>query len=816
MITFWKAADEGKSRSFLIRDWLVLAGFLLGGFSTPGAGQSSGSIASLPSAQLVGDLSDPACIEFEGNSSFSSAQLRYSILFHERFQEASHPSAPLEGLLNTVRDEMLSGYQRNGFPDVRVAVGLVPPRDRIEVKTDEGPHLICGGVTVTGAEKPMTRFIVSCLTNAPPDADSDESLHWQPGQPARFDSYALRSIENVLRGCLAGRGWFFPKIALHVERTSGSPLARLAVDVSSLGPPGKIMELEVQGNRKNSGPAILKFLGLKRGATITSDEIAAAEKKLLNSGRVLQANIEPQMLIKAEDQPKGVRLLVRIDEYSEAPRIDEALTLEQKALLRVCRWLSNFANCSEDAVVSFEYACDQSPTGYAGKMILSAREGALVRVRSRGTAPVDSGYAFVLRPGAVGLYPPGHRAKFVLELAGLDLSPTICLSVTPNPPGSGDPFSLSVSLGSNWESNDSPTNAPTGVPMVHLNLLPSAFLYLGEATNSICTIRNGVLNVSDSSSVLKADARTGRLQEFAYRGTDATVNVKFQAGALAEAVGQLDAEPTARFNSFDPRQPAASLVGFLMRELAFSYLSGQVTTNGQGAKLDPRAVQVVNRLLATQVFAPLDKTHSEALPAGAFFWIPKDDADRQFSQQGYNIWLYNFLERFGRGCFPADSWTWHLMLDSAALLNRQSTNAVNDLNALSESVNIGPVGCFAAGYVASRFSLPVYREFAAKGLQLQAAFPVDYSLLLSGDSGLALCFAQFAATLRQLPTMDVDALASALPSYEGLLLTQAYWALRSSPGQSLSFSLGPVLDDYWSSVLGPKFHAGFECTLIHP
>lgn len=807
---------EAKTRGVLDRAWPLIASFLLVGCCIVDARQKSGSIAPNPSAHLVGGLADPSHIEFEGNSNFSTAQLRYSLLFHERFQEAAHPSAPLDGLLNTVQDEILSGYLRNGFPDVRVRVGMMPSPDRIEVRIEEGPRFICGGIMVTGVSRALARSISSWLTNAPPDSDTDESLHWQPGKPAYFDSHACASMETVLREHLARHGWFFPQLALRVERTPGSRSAQLVVEVSSLGPPGKILELDVEGNQRNSAPAILSFLHLKRGATITSDGLAAAEGKLWNSGRVLEASIEPQMLTQPAEQTKGVRGLVRIREYPEAPRIGEALTAKQKALLQFCHWLSDFANRSEDAVISFDWVAEQRATGHEGEIILSPRQGAVVSVRTRGESPRNKGYTFLLRRGAIGLFPPGGRERFVIERTGLSISPSINLSVTPNPPGSADPFNLTLFFGSNWESDDSSTNAQAGVPMLNLNLSPAAFLSLGQITNRVCTIQNGLLTVSDSIGLLKADSRTGRLHEFAYRSGGASLNVKFQAGAFTEAVRQLDTEAGDHSNAFDPGRPTASLVGFLMRELALSYLSGEGATNGHSNKLHPRAVQAINRLLATDVFAPLDLAHAGVRPDGAFFWIPKDNVDRELSQQGYNLWLPWLLERFGGGLFPPNSCTWHLMLDSAALLNHQPTNAVNDLNALKRSSNLGPVGCFAAAYLASRFSLPVYREFAAKGLEVEAAFPLDYSLLLTGDSGVALSFAQFAATLRELSPGEVDALAGALPIDEGFLLTQAYWALRSAPDQELSTSLGPLLDDYWRSVLGPKFHAGFECTLTHP
>lgn len=812
MSPFPKAEGEVKNPGILNRTWRLLAACLLGGLCTAGARPNGSAITPEPSA--VGPLSDPARIEFEGNRSFSPNQLRNSLMFHERFQEAAHPSAPLDGLLDTIRDEILSGYQRNGFPDAQIRVGLMPDGDHLGVKIKEGPRFLCGGVTVTGARKSMARLIAFCLTNPPPDADTEESLYWQPEQPAHFDPSACASMENVVRESLAKRGWFFPKMALSVERTPGNPQAHLVVAVSSLGPPGKIMELEIQGNHKNSAPAMLRFLGLKRGATITSDKIAAAQKKLWNSGRVLESTIEPRMLAQSEDQSRGVRLVVRVQEYAAAPRIDESLTVEQRALLRLCRRLSNFANCAEDAVVTFDI--DEQPlAGYVGKMILSPRGGALVKVRARENSPVEGGYTLVFRPGAFGLYPPEHRAKFVLEQAGLTLTPSINISVTPNPPGSEDPFSLTVFLGSNWQSNDSPTNAPADGPVLQLNLSPAAFLYLGAATNRVCSVRNGLLTVTDSSGLLRADSRTGRLIDFSYRRGGGSVNVQFQAGAFTEAVRQLDTDAGGHDNAFDAGQPTASLVGFLMRELAFSYLSRQAMTNGPAAKLDPRVVQVIDRLLSTRVFAALDQARSGVQPGEEYFWIPKDDADRQLSQQGYNIWLSCLLERFGRGWLPADSWAWRLMLDSAELLNRQTMNALSDLNALNHSEKVGPVGCFAAAYVASRFNLPIYRDFASKGLQMEGAFPIDYSLLLTGDSGFALCFAQWAATLRQLPAGDVEALARTLPGQEGSLFTQAYRAVRSAPNQSLWSSLGPVLDEYWRKVLGPEFQAGFECTLAH-
>ena len=69
---------------------------------------------SQPLPGIVGPLSDSARLKFEGNMTFTTGEIRQSLMRAPEFLLASHPAAPPRDYLPTVKTLVGVGYQQCG------------------------------------------------------------------------------------------------------------------------------------------------------------------------------------------------------------------------------------------------------------------------------------------------------------------------------------------------------------------------------------------------------------------------------------------------------------------------------------------------------------------------------------------------------------------------------------------------------------------------------------------------------------------------------------------------------------------------------
>ena len=755
-------------------------------------------------ATQVSGYGNPEHLEFTGNASFTSTNIRQALIAHARFLTASQPGASLEEFLNTIQEELVSGYQRNGFPEARVELDPTPTTERIAVRIYEGPRFLCRNVRVSGTTRAIAAQLISCLTNPPAaNADRGENPRWTPGEPACFDPGSLPALRKAAGERLATLGWFFPELALRIETIRETGVADLNVKIQSLGPPGRAQEMTVSGNRQNATLDILRFLNFKRGSSVTSDSLSESQAKLRNSGRFLEATIKPE----APELPlqwKGIRLVIQVHEYDPAPSLLAPLSEKQQALLKVCDWLTRFGSRSDDAVLEFAIPPGKSPSTLAGQLVLSPRSGVLLKFDNGSTGPA-AGYSMLISRKLIGVLNLQHNRKLVIQ--DPDLSPTAWLSLSPDTSGSDNPFDLTFGMG--WQAGTQAEAAnDANAPVLSFDLLPAVFLHFAEDSNGVYQVQHGTFTMTNRYGFLKAKARTGEVLAYDYVDSDVSISLRFRKGDFGQAGLAWQTEALGCSNSYQLEHPLASLVSFFSGELA-RHLVTQISSRNTGSAQRHQALNALVQLLSVSVFAPLDIT-STAKGAGEFYF-PKDDVDHDLEQSGYPTVFPWLLARDGDGICPWGSWPMRLLMDGCMLCGRQSSRAVRDLQDLCAAADAGPLRCLAAAELASYFKLPVASSLAQKGLQSLSAtsFRADCSPFLEGGSGSAHSFANMCVVLDRLPPAELDALANSVPATTGALLRKTYQELRSAPSQPQAAFLANFLDASWSA-LSPQVEAALR------
>ena len=89
-------------------------------------------------SETVGNLGDPDQIQFVGNDTFASRQLRSALGCNLDVLLAGHPEAPLDELLRLLEQRIVEGYRHCGFQAATVTARHVDERAQIVVAINEG------------------------------------------------------------------------------------------------------------------------------------------------------------------------------------------------------------------------------------------------------------------------------------------------------------------------------------------------------------------------------------------------------------------------------------------------------------------------------------------------------------------------------------------------------------------------------------------------------------------------------------------------------------------------------------------------------
>ena len=797
----------------------------------------------------LGERGEVDRIEFEGGATFDRDAVRNALAQNPGFLLAAHPQAPLAAFLETLQQKVLAGYQQNGFPNAEVSAALDSVTGRIRVRVTEGARYRCGDVRVTGAKPAAAAAIIARLRQAVllpsktsemtesmgknpsggDDANGENRVHvetrlnlerreprnalaarrhvadigplWAPGQPAACGEAAAKQIEEVVKDCLAEYGLFFPKTGSSVQLNPENSTADLLVQVRDEGPHGVVSELEVTGNHKHTREEILEFLGLRVGMEISRSGVVAAEQKLARSARFLDYGITPTPAVAGLTQATSVRLAVKVREYDAAPKLNEPLTGEQQALLRLCDWLSDFATRPADLSIAGALTVQNDAFRLAADIIVS-RQGALIKLKAP-TIGQGLDYAVLFARETLGVYAAERGYKFFVNQP--DLASEATIQLTADGAQLEHPFNFAVSAGCRRLADTEKKLGTIPAFRLELKLAPVAFLHLLEATNLDVRLANHRLSLVSSNYVLRLDAGTGQLEELIIR--DPQVEVRFVEGAFDQAWRELEVAAAGLANRYDSNHPLSSLVSFGALELGRWRGFDPMATNLPSAQR-LRAIAAVDKLLSTTVLAPIDQALSSTNQAEPFT-VPADEMDRALAQNSISAFFAAVAFRYCSEFFPKHSWPWTIARESVFVLAHQPTYTDSELARLYESADTGPVGCAVIAWLLDKMNSPSAKTFAVQGLLRLGVrdFRKDCHLFLQGESRLARAFANATVVLRELPPEDIAALAALLPTDEAGFLKDSVRALRAAPTDPPAASLGPALEQYWVKSLRARVRA---------
>jgi hypothetical protein len=772
----------------------------------------------------VGQLREFDRFTFEGATNFSPSSLWFALNATFDFPELSHPLAPRDVFLATIGSQLRLGYQHCGFPDARITACYNPTADRVVVQVTEGLRYLCGPVEITGARKMPTQPIVTALTVSNADSEillqpfqfpdhapanrtaetdtnnsTGQSSLWIARQPAHFDDISRQCLYGKVTNTLSQHGFLLSRISLNVVTNAAARIATLQVKILDEGPPAIIDRIEVVGNQKNSRKTLLDYLGLKPGMGFNRDLAVAINDQLYHSARFLTSSV----LAGTPDSSGRLTLTIEVVESDQCPPLNEKFNPVEKTMLKTRDWLAKVGETRDEAVMTVSGYPNETSTI---QCILAPRQGLLVLENERTSATNRLLHALVASSSQIALYAPERQQKHVTHFSTHQFKNYVTVETSaPDSDGNCAHFEFGAGLNSLDDSTSAPPYA------LSMSLAPAAFLRLAYSTNFTCWFDGDQLIRSNADSVLKLDARTGRLIELTIKGEEprhGQMNLRFVPDAFTPALARVEHDGAGFVNVCQTNAPFGSAVAFFGSELVQLKFVDSFLRARLPAAACAQLPTLFHKLGTGDLFSVLesfkDLQTASNDPAGKFE-IPEESRPVSGGSVGAGIEaVAKWILADGDLMFPARSWPWTMSRDIAFLFRGQSKYLQPDMADIFDSSDVGPIGCLAAAHLMKRMEMPLADAMTNRGLARLSTddFRRDYRLLLDEHYLSGRFAAALAANLRDLDEQDLNALLEPMPAARAEFIRDCAQRLRAAKkDQPLLETIAPALDAFWEKEL---------------
>ena len=780
--------------------------------------------------QLVGQLGRPDRLAIEGAKAFSAEEIRQAVFDELDVVAACEPQAPLAALMEAIADKAAAGYRQAGF--FNVDVSLIAAEDKLSMTIAEGERFTNGEIHVSGnrrvdAEKVKTDLIRPETTGLKPRPlwKIEHPASFGPENEARLASKALESINN--------QGFYRAMVEAKVVPDQGANRATLRIEISDEGRLSTLVDVAITGNERTSREALTAYLGVDPSAPLTRELCERIERRLLDSGRFVEARWE---LGKPEERDASWRPRLVLQEFELAPPLDQPVSREEAALLKLAEWFGALGASDEEIV-------QQSGNG-AQTFVFAPRRGFIVSWKETDEDPAEDdgpefNWAIVMNEERVGLYSASQRRKLVAVPPPSPITGRAILSIIGGPPKWGSQGEIELGAGLSTRTQKGYRRHMK----VEVKLTAAAALSVLRKHKANCRWDEDVLTLEWEQCRLRASAITGQLIEYViYESSpakDHAVEIRsrltVKPGEFDRKLGEIERAAADWPNVADPRRPLSCFGEFLCREMEQFNAYGQrhvgddrdEFTDGDpadaefekklreeiDASLRERYAKerygyaVLAKTVSLGILKPFDELISQAVQGPEeSFSIPAPFFElhaRSLESLPSVAWELApiFGVRAGNFLFPADSWmnaVWRQGLLAAA---KKRTSFLMCMRCTVDD-RIGPLNALAAAELlrlaGADFESKMY---ALSGRPSGPTFRDECRELASGEGFASKLLLNTAATMSQLDHADVEALTGLLVELDMLNEMQAaaleFAALRAREEDSPAEAATAALDALW-------------------
>ncbi|MEW6744638.1 MAG: hypothetical protein AB1486_17930 [Planctomycetota bacterium] len=755
--------------------------------------------------ELVGKWGDAALLTFEGAESYPSDTLRDGLTSHPDFLMLSHPASRLPKYLDGLREMIVAGYRRGGFPHVSADVSLDRESRRLLAVIREGTRYVCGPVVVHGAHIVPPGELVARLTQpreptvveqamGARGSDQMRKVLWPPGQLARLDEGSRQHLEQTIRLGLCEWGLFFPRVRVEYAVDEPERSVSLVIHIEDEGPTGVANEIEITGNNKNSREELLNYLEITPGMRLDRETIARLDDRLRQSARFLQhdVHVEPP-----RTEGGATRLRLELREYEPAPPLAAALSASQQIMLRLGEWLAGLNASDADLVFEFEV-----PRTSRASLLFSPNRGILGEVEAS-LPGVGTRIHYIVDVTSESLSVHSLERGESLSICGVQIHPWVRIHAYPAPAPSDRPFIMDFA----WGLSGSPSGDSTSRCELFADLCPAALLELEQKLgDGAWNLQEDIATATAEGVLLRIDRQRGAFLEVQVGSPDAKLSLRCQKGAREAALKDV-VERTGFANSFDRAHPVSSVGTFVAEELAY-HAGGIVATFGGEKGI--KAASALAKIATHLVLESLDCLWAAEPPPGdARFVVPRGAARASESSVAEMIAYAGTLVR---KLVPYGSWAHTLARDTTLLMSGENQFYGAEVRRFSDSETMGPLGFLTAAWLVGLVDERAARTFARKGLDHLSAteFVQDCQALLAEGGALRGVALGVVQAVGALEASEVEALAAVFGEPHADRVTQCLDALRESSAQPPDERLYHALLILWNGGLAEAVRTTLE------
>jgi hypothetical protein len=769
-----------------------------------------------PETELAG-LGSPTRLEIRGADTFQADEIRQRLLADLDVSNARYLTTSLTEFCSLLAAKTREGYLCAGFADVTVSAAANAASDGIEITIVEGKRYLAGEIEVRGAKTIDAETLVADLTiepapvsvesvflpggivqPTPVSATSHKSrLQWQVGQTAELNKATLGRLRDQIEAKLLERGHVGAQFNLEIVPDRERAVATLIVAFADEGTAAVVGEISVTGNKKNSREDVLAFLGLQAGMPYLGDLDSVTRWKLWESGRFIRSKVE---VVKPSSPGNSLKLAIDLKEYENAPPLNQELSREESALVRLGRWLRHFDQSHEEVVLKSE-----DEAGVTEVAIASGR-GVVAVFRSADDkeSALPFALAFVMTDKRIGLYSAPTRRKIEAVPTPGRVVANISITIHDGPPMLTGGGNLTFGFGLNAKGKT------LGLFRTCFGDTPVSMLSLAKEYDSKLSWKDESLRVAYRGRELSLDAATGALSEFNSRSDDGTVLTRTK-GEFERRLKEIDVAALDFSQGGQSEGPfTAALDLYCDTGLTYLTKTGDVD--------DRKWVSLLRKLSRLGILEPFDRLALAACHApNVEFYIPDDRVGMPISNGNGepNVPALKYVCGYA-GIEYADllaapgSWPWRMWRETMFALAGKSRHLERELVEQLSDPDSGAVRHLIVGQLLRANNMTAMARvfgLAGQGHLTDEDFRRDYAALLDGNTFVGHCLLTWADAIRHLNEAEIQTLCKVLVGDEWLdqgdahIFADLARRLRRNVELPVGQALSAALDAWWKAGL---------------
>lgn len=760
----------------------------------------------------VGPLGDPSRLDVRGVKRTLPEAVVRALFGDVDVAYASFPDDPLAEFKRLLIEKTMIGLRHSGFPQPHVSIA--DRLDHLELNVEEGPRWLAGEIQVVGARGIDVRKVVAELLPADA-AEAVKNTIWAVGRPAHLDEPTRQRLSKRINELLAERG--YPAAQFDVAVLGDRGRAALRISIQDEGTPFTLREIDVEGNSIHSREQILTYLQLPADTLLTVEARKDVEKRLEASGRFSRVSVYTK---KGEALPR-----LWVEEFLQAPRLDEPLTPEESALLKLSHWVGGFQQQTKDLELRSGAGKD------AVEWTMSPQRSLIVRPAAPHgpQAPNGFGLALTVTKDQVAIYSTKSARKLVLNLTGSRFIPQAKATLIVGAPDWTGEYSINLFLGTGRSARKPDADI---VPA----LWAAPALSIVRKLHAACQWDGPVLTAEWKDHKLQVDSRDGRLIEL--REAKRKMRSLFAKGDDQYALLVTTADGLFQRRLDEIAQGAAGFTDITnfrrlvsgTAEFVCQALAEQDLPLDDDARHLLSAIEVLSR---RGIFQGLDQHVLASMqPKADEFLVPVNTSSQENSfWLGFNrkdhmqITIRPTDPGFADRLFARGSHAWHVWREAAFILARKNAYTSQRLERLLPAAEHGPLADLMLAETAEFAGLnDLAAVLARQGLENAdlGAFRRDCADFLAQDAPIWAHILRTAEAFRGLQQVEAEALCRYLANLKWLSKSNSRYALQflndlcADSARSTPAALRAALDNLWQAGLQRKVLARFNEIIAAP